>query len=85
MRESVERMVAEVQKYVPGYHLKNPHVFDVRETPWGKKHIVAILLEVEGAGDYLPKYSGNLDIMIAAARRVGEIVAQRFLQRQAVA
>jgi acetaldehyde dehydrogenase len=76
---SIERMVAEVQEYVPGYHLKNPPVFDVQDTPWGKKPIVVLLLEVEGAGDYLPKYAGNLDIMTAAARRVGEMIAQRLL------
>src|SRR5713101_2252514 len=74
-----ERMVAEVQEYVPGYHLKNPPVFDVQDTPWGKKPVVVMLLEVEGAGDYLPKYAGNLDIMTAAARRVGEMIAQRLL------
>lgn len=76
---SIERMVAEVQEYVPGYHLKNPPVFDVQDTPWGKKPIVVLLLEVEGAGDYLPKYAGNLDIMTAAARRVGEMIARRLL------
>lgn len=80
--DSVERMEAEVQVYVPGYHLKNAPVFDVLETPWGKQPVVTILLEVEGAGDYLPKYSGNLDIMTAAARRVGEVVAQRLLGKQ---
>ncbi len=77
--DSVQRMEAEVQEYVPGYHLKNPPVVDVFDTPWGKKPVVVMLLEVEGAGDYLPKYSGNLDIMTAAARRVGELVAQRLL------
>ena len=83
---SIERMVAEVQEYVPGYHLKNPPVFDVQDTPWGKKPVVVMLLEVEGAGDYLPKYAGNLDIMTAAARRVGEMIAQRLLStKEAVA
>ena len=76
---SIERMVAEVQEYVPGYHLKNPPVFDVQDTPWGKKPVVVLLLEVEGAGDYLPRYAGNLDIMTAAARRVGEMIARRLL------
>ncbi len=85
VRDSVERMEAEVQHYVPGYHLKNPPVFDVRETPWGIKPIVTLFLEVEGAGDYLPTYSGNLDIMTAAARRVGDIVARRLLKEQEVA
>jgi len=82
---SIERMVAEVQEYVPGYHLKNPPVFDVQDTPWGKKPVVVMLLEVEGAGDYLPKYAGNLDIMTAAARRVGEMIAHRLLSTKEAA
>jgi acetaldehyde dehydrogenase len=78
--ESVEQMVAEVQQYVPGYRLKNPPVLDQRETPTGLKTVVVLLLEVEGAGDYLPPYAGNLDIMTASARRVGEMIAQHLLQ-----
>lgn len=85
VRASIEQMEAEVQQYVPGYHLKNPPVFDFVETPWGKRPLVTILLEVEGAGDYLPKYSGNLDIMTAAARRVGEVLARRLLGVEEVA
>ncbi len=76
---SVEQMVEEVQAYVPGYHLKNPLVFDTMDTPWGKRAVVTMLLEVEGAGDYLPRHAGNLDIMTASARRVGEVLAQRLL------
>jgi acetaldehyde dehydrogenase len=64
IKGSIEDMVAEVQHYVPGYHLKSPPIFD--------EDRVTILLEVEGAGDYLPKYSGNLDIMTSAAVRVAE-------------
>jgi acetaldehyde/propanal dehydrogenase len=63
---SVERMIREVQRYVPGYRLKNGPVFD------GKR--VTTYLEVEGLGDYLPKYAGNLDIMTAAACRAGELL-----------
>ena len=63
---AVEQMVAEVQTYVPGYHLKNPPVVDTRDTPWGRRPIITMLLEVEGAGDYLPRHAGNLDIMTAA-------------------
>jgi acetaldehyde/propanal dehydrogenase len=64
---SVQRMIAEVQRYVPGYTLKNGPVFD------GNR--VSIYLEVEGLGDYLPKYAGNLDIMTAAALRTAEMLA----------
>src|SRR6266851_5011484 len=76
---SVEQMVDEVQAYVPGYHLKNAPVFSTLDTPWGKRTVVTMLLEVEGAGDYLPRHAGNLDIMTASARRVGEMFAQRLL------
>ncbi len=69
--ESVQLMIGEVQKYVPGYTLKNGPVFD------GNR--VSIYLEVEGLGDYLPKYAGNLDIMTAAALRTGEMFAEEIL------
>jgi acetaldehyde dehydrogenase len=75
--ESVEQMVAAVQEYVPGYRLKNAPVFEFRDTPEGKRLMIAMLLEVTGAGDYLPEYAGNLDIMTAAARQVGEVFAKR--------
>ncbi|OJU86934.1 MAG: hypothetical protein BGO13_00905 [Burkholderiales bacterium 66-5] len=64
-------MMAEVQKYVPGYRMVNGPVFD------GKR--VSMYLEVEGLGDYLPKYSGNLDIMTAAAARTAEMFAEEIL------
>lgn len=82
---SVKQMEAEVQTYVPGYYLKNLPVFDMLDTPWGKRPVVTMLLEVEGAGDYLPKHAGNLDIMTASARRVGEMFAQRLLGLQQAA
>ena len=69
--ESVHQMISEVQKYVPGYKLKNGPVFDGRK--------VSIFLEVEGLGDYLPKYAGNLDIMTASAARTAEMYAQQML------
>ncbi|MGE3849425.1 MAG: acetaldehyde dehydrogenase (acetylating) [Gammaproteobacteria bacterium] len=69
---SVHAMIAEVQKYVPGYRLKNGPVFDGRR--------VSIYLEVEGLGDYLPNYAGNLDIMTAAALRTAEMFAQEIAQ-----
>jgi len=77
--DSVEGVVAEIQQYVPGYQLKNGPTFDERNTPWGEKPLVMMFLEVEGAGDFLPKYAGNLDIMTASARRVGEVFARHLL------
>jgi len=68
---SIHAMIAEVQQYVPGYRLVNGPVFD------GKR--VSVFLEVEGLGDYLPKYAGNLDIMTAAAARTAELFAQEML------
>ena len=67
---SVHAMLAEVQKYVPGYRLKNGPVFD------GNR--VSIFMEVEGLGDYLPKYAGNLDIMTAAGLRTAEMFAEEI-------
>ena len=63
-------MIKEVQKFVPGYTLKNGPVFD------GKK--ISIWLEVEGLGDYLPKYAGNLDIITAAATNIAEQMAEKI-------
>jgi len=68
--ESIDAMIAEVQKYVPGYALKNGPVFDGRR--------VSVYLEVAGLGDYLPRYAGNLDIMTAAALRTGEMIAREI-------
>ncbi|MBU3666534.1 MAG: acetaldehyde dehydrogenase (acetylating) [Chthoniobacterales bacterium] len=83
--KSIEQMVSEVQSYVPGYRLKGKPVFDQRDTPLGKRTVLVALLEVEGAGDFLPKYAGNLDIMTSAALRTGELFAQRLLEGKAVA
>ena len=86
IRRSVEDMVAKVQKYVPGYRLKQEVQFE-RFGDNSKLKIpgmgeftglkTMIMLEVEGAGDYLPSYSGNLDIMTAAAKATGELLAAR--------
>ncbi|MBV2122301.1 MAG: acetaldehyde dehydrogenase (acetylating) [Candidatus Thiodiazotropha sp. (ex Ctena orbiculata)] len=69
--ESIEAMIKEVQKYVPGYRLKNGPVFD------GNR--VSVFMEVEGLGDYLPKYAGNLDIMTAAGLRTAEMFAEEII------
>jgi acetaldehyde/propanal dehydrogenase len=73
---SIHQMLAEVQKYVPGYRLVNGPVFD------GQR--VSVFLEVEGLGDYLPKYAGNLDIMTAAAARTAEMFAEEILKGELV-
>lgn len=78
---SIDQMLNKVQAYVPGYTLKNQPVFEKRDTPSGEKTLIAMLLEVTGAGDWLPKYAGNLDIMTASARQVGETVAQHLLKK----
>ena len=94
IRKSVKDMVAKVQKYVPGYRLKqevqferygdnNPLTIPGRGEFTGVK--TSIFLEVEGAGDYLPSYSGNLDIMTAAARATGELIAKKILDKRAAA
>jgi acetaldehyde dehydrogenase len=73
--DSVEQTVASVQQYAPGYRLRVPPQIEREVTPDGRGR-VAIFIEVEGAGDFLPPYSGNLDIMTAAAARVGDEIAR---------
>jgi acetaldehyde dehydrogenase len=73
--ESIHAMVGEVQRYVPGYQLRADPQFDPPQPGWQGNGRVAVFLEVRGNGDYLPEYAGNLDIMTAAAARVGELVA----------
>ena len=73
---SILDVVAEVQTYVPGYRLLNDPQFDEPSVVNGGRHVVTTFIEVEGAGDYLPPYAGNLDIMTAAATKVGEEIAK---------
>jgi acetaldehyde dehydrogenase len=74
--KSIHEVVAEVQTYVPGYRLLNEPQFDPPSMHSGGYATVTTFVEVEGAGDYLPPYAGNLDIMTAAATKVGEEMAQ---------
>ena len=67
--DSINSMVTEMLEYVPGYQLVNAPVFD--------DHRVTISVQVEGLGDFLPTYAGNLDIMTAAGLRTAEMIAQR--------
>lgn len=73
---SISETVQAIQSYVPGYRLRTEPLFD------GNK--VTVFLEVEGAGDYLPAYSGNLDIMTAAAVKAAEEIARYRLGIAAV-
>jgi acetaldehyde dehydrogenase len=77
---SVAAIVEDVARYVPGYRLVKPPVFDdIVFAPPGEPPVrgtkVSVFLEVEGAGHWLPPYAGNLDIMTSAAQRVGERIA----------
>ena len=91
VRESVKCMAAAVQKYVPGYRLKQQVQFDRIEA----LHIpgigrirglkTSVFLEVEGAADYLPAYAGNLDIMTSAALAAAERIAEKLLREAVVA
>lgn len=92
---SVDRMAADVQKYVPGYRLKQKVQFDL--IPSSKPINIpgvgarmsglktSIFLEVEGAAHYLPAYAGNLDIMTSAAKITAERMAARMLADAATA
>lgn len=74
---SVESMVKEIQQYVPAYKLRVPPLLD------GDK--VTTIIEVEGAGDFLPKYAGNLDIITAAAVATAEKLAEMILTKEGIA
>lgn len=73
---SIKEMEKQVQAYVPGYKLRQEPIFNGNH--------VTVFIEVEGAGDYLPKYSGNLDIMTAAAVKVAEEWAKRKISQAIV-
>src|SRR3546814_17440480 len=92
IRQSVQDRVETVQSHVPGYRLKQEVQFErfgsnrPLKIPGFGEFVglkTSVFLEVEGAGDYLPKYSGNLDIMTAAVKAAGERLALQNLERVA--
>ncbi len=77
IRHSVGKMVEEVKSYVPGYRLKEDLCFElIKDENADTK--VSYVIEVEGAGDYLPKYSGNLDIITAASLATAECIVENI-------
>ncbi|MFK9092126.1 acetaldehyde dehydrogenase (acetylating) [Bacillus salipaludis] len=76
IKKSISEMEKVVQSYVPGYRVRTEPIFD------GNK--VSIFLEVEGAGDYLPVYAGNLDIMTSAGVKIAEAFAKKLLAKETV-
>ncbi|HET9468001.1 MAG TPA: acetaldehyde dehydrogenase (acetylating) [Vicinamibacterales bacterium] len=94
IERSVEQMAADVRAYVPGYHLKQAVQFEevTASRPVRLDNVlitrgikVSVFLEIEGAGHYLPKYAGNLDIMTSAALRTGERLAGSHAARPVMA
>ena len=78
LRKSIEEMVGRIKEYVSGYRLvAQPLIEDLANG--GRKKKITLYVEVEGAGDYLPKYAGNLDIMTSAAVKVGEEIARHLV------
>jgi len=72
--EAIRKKEKELQAYVPGFRLRQDPVIDGNQ--------VSVYLEIEGAGDFLPVYSGNLDIMTASAVGVAERVADHMLEEE---
>jgi acetaldehyde dehydrogenase len=75
---NVHAMVNTVRQYVPGYTLRADPQFDGPSDRWHGMARVGVFLEVRGRGDYLPDYSGNLDIITAAAAQVADLLAERL-------
>lgn len=71
LREAVEEMVVRIQRYVPGYRLVM--------APLHEHGRIAMTVQISGAGDYLPEYAGNLDIITCAAVAAAEENARVLL------
>ncbi|MCF4167620.1 acetaldehyde dehydrogenase (acetylating) [Zavarzinia compransoris] len=91
IEKAVKEQIERVQKYVPGYRLKqelqfehfgsnNPVHIPGHGTFEGIK--TSVFLEVEGAAHYLPAYAGNLDIMTSAGLATAEKIATRKMLKE---
>ena len=69
LTEELNVLIASIKKYVPGYELLVPPIYENGR--------IIITVKVQGLGDYLPKYAGNLDIINCAAIAVAEEYAKR--------
>ena len=74
--KSIHAMAAKIQEYVPGYKVITGPILTNR--------VVVTTIEVLGLGDYIPKYSGNLDIITSAAIKIAEEYARRKLLTEEV-
>jgi acetaldehyde dehydrogenase len=80
---SIHAMADTVRGYVPGYTLRAEPQYDPPDPRWRGMARVGVFLEVRGRGDYLPEYAGNLDIITAAAARVGELLGRHLAAARA--
>lgn len=72
IEKSIDDVTKKIQNYVPGYRISTPPQFNFEE------NLITTMVEVEGAGDYLPKYAGNLDIITQAGIAVAERIAKKL-------
>ncbi|WP_435126973.1 acetaldehyde dehydrogenase (acetylating) [Halobaculum sp. D14] len=87
VRDSVGRMEAEIQGYVPGYDVTlEPVVKDESDVGFdlGDTVVLTTQLEVEGEGQHLPPYAGNLDIMTSAALGAAERIVEQSGEQRVV-
>lgn len=68
IRAAIEDIVSRLKEYVPGYRLRAHPIMD---DGW----VTAIIEAEEGQADFLPTYSGNLDIIASAAAAAAERIA----------
>lgn len=73
LRPAIDKMVAKIKTYVPGYEMVVPPVYEHNR--------IVVMVRVTGRGDFLPPYAGNLDIINCAAIATAEHYARRVVER----